>query len=66
MPKGRKPGKAAGQLREPTEPPDYNEATPKFCLSYLRDGFDVHALDERQQAALPRHCRSSPARNGRN
>lgn len=31
---------------------DYNEETPKFCLYYLKPGFDVAALDQQQQAAF--------------
>jgi hypothetical protein len=37
---------------QPPTPPDYNNETPKFCLHFLRDGFDVHALDHEGQAAF--------------
>src|ERR1700735_2305815 len=47
--RGKKPSAATGRLREPSEPRDYNKETPKFCLRYLRTGFDVHALDAEQQ-----------------
>jgi hypothetical protein len=42
--RGNRPTPSREKLAEPVEPPDYNDQTPKFCLNFLRDGFDVHAL----------------------
>ena len=43
--RGRRPPSAKGTFAQPDKPPDYNNETPKFCLRFLRAGFDVHALD---------------------
>jgi hypothetical protein len=59
--RGNKPSRPAGNLRETVQPRNYDEQTPKFCLHYLRGGFDVHALETQQQVAfaktLQRLCR---------
>src|ERR1035441_1355951 len=54
MPKnrGNRPTPSQEKLAEPVEPPNYNDQTPKFCLHFLRDGFDVHALSAQRQAAF--------------
>jgi hypothetical protein len=50
--RGKRPPPAAGKVAEPAEPPDYDNETPKFCLNFLREGFDVHALSAARQAAF--------------
>lgn len=50
--RGKRPAVPAGTLRETAPPPSYNEETPKFCLHYLRNDFDVHALDADGQCAF--------------
>jgi hypothetical protein len=50
--RGNRPTPSREKLAEPVEPPDYNDQTPKFCLNFLRDGFDVHALSTQRQAAF--------------
>jgi len=50
--RGKRPRVPTGKLREPTEPRSYDSETPKFCLHYLRAGFDVHALDAQRQIAF--------------
>ena len=51
--RGTRPSAPSGKLRpEPSPPSDLNDETPKFCLNYLRPGFDVHALDSDAQAAF--------------
>jgi hypothetical protein len=50
--RGQRPPAPAGAFPPPPAPPDYNNETPKFCLHFLRDGFDVHALDPEKQAAF--------------
>jgi hypothetical protein len=52
MAKGRKPKRPAGKVSEPPPPPNYEDETPKFCLHYVQDGYDVQALSREQQAAL--------------
>jgi hypothetical protein len=54
MPKnrGKRPQPSREKLTEPAEPPSYDDQTPKICLHFLRDGFDVHALDVAGQAAF--------------
>lgn len=52
--RGRRPASARGAFPQPETPPDYNSETPKFCLNFLRPGFDVHALDTAGQAAFAR------------
>jgi hypothetical protein len=51
--RGQQPRRAEGKVSEPP-PRNYDDETPKFCLHYLRPGFDVHALDHDGQAALAR------------
>jgi hypothetical protein len=48
--RGNRPASPSGKLTEPVKPPDYNKETPKFCLRYLANGFDVHVLTTQQQA----------------
>jgi len=50
--RGQRPLPAKGAYAQPDKPPDYNNETPKFCLHFLRAGFDVHALDAAGQAAF--------------
>jgi hypothetical protein len=50
--RGKRPVPAAKQFPKPQDPPNYDNETPKFCLHFLRDGFDVHALDAEKQAAF--------------
>lgn len=50
--RGKRPQPAKGGFPEPAAPPDYDDVSPKFCLNFLRDGFDVHALDPAGQAAF--------------
>jgi hypothetical protein len=50
--RGSRPPVPTGTLRDPAEPRSYDGETPKFCLHYLRDGFDVHALDAQKQVAF--------------
>lgn len=50
--RGKRPAAPAEAFPQPPPPPDYNRQTPKFCLHFLRDGFDVHALDAGKQAAF--------------
>jgi hypothetical protein len=50
--RGQRPQPAKGTLPEPDAPPDYDNMSPKFCLNFLRDGFDVLALDAVGQAAF--------------
>jgi hypothetical protein len=50
--RGQRPPPAKGAFTQPDKPPDYNNETPKFCLRFLRGGFDVHALDTAGQAAF--------------
>ena len=50
--RGKRPPAPTGAFPQPPVPPDYNNETPKFCLHFLRDGFDVHALDSERQAAF--------------
>jgi hypothetical protein len=54
MPKnrGNRPTPSRERLAEPVDPPNYNDETPKFCLNFLRDDFDVHALSAQHQAAF--------------
>ena len=52
--RGQRPPSAKGTFAQPGKPPDYNNETPKFCLRFLRAGFDVHALDTAGQAAFAR------------
>ena len=50
--RGKRPQPAKGGFPEPAVPPDYDDVSPKFCLNFLRDGFDVQALDAQGQAAF--------------
>jgi hypothetical protein len=50
--RGQRPQAASGTLSQPSAPPNYDNETPKFCLNFLRSGFDVHALDAAGQAAF--------------
>ena len=50
--RGKRPQPAKGGFAEPAAPPDYDDVSLKFCLNFLRDGFDVHALDPAGQAAF--------------
>jgi hypothetical protein len=50
--RGQRPQPAKGTFPQPDAPPDYEDTSPKFCLNFLRDGFDVHALDPDGQAAF--------------
>jgi hypothetical protein len=50
--RGTRPQSAKGAFPEPAAPPDYDAESPKFCLNFLRDGFDVHALGQEGQAAF--------------
>ena len=50
--RGKRPQPSRGTFPEPGAPPDYDDQSPKFCLNFLRDGFDVHALDVAGQAAF--------------
>jgi hypothetical protein len=50
--RGKRPQPSRGTFPEPDAPPDYDDQSPKFCLNFLRDGFDVHALDAQAQAAF--------------
>jgi hypothetical protein len=43
--RGQRPQPAQGRFPEPAAPPNYDDESPKFCLNFLRNGFDVHALD---------------------
>ena len=53
VPKGRRPQASRETLRgQQVQRPEFNKATPKFCLNYLRSGFDVHALSHQRQAAF--------------
>jgi hypothetical protein len=50
--RGTRPKAAKGTFPQPAAPPNYDDESPKFCLNFLRDGFDVHALDAKGQAAF--------------
>jgi hypothetical protein len=50
--RGKRPQPAQGSFPAPAAPPDYDDQSPKFSLNFLRDGFDVHALDAKGQAAF--------------
>jgi hypothetical protein len=50
--RGKRPQPSTGMVAEPAEPPDYDNETPKFCLHFLREDFDVHALSATRQAAF--------------
>ena len=52
--RGQRPQPAQGRFPEPAAPPDYDDESPKFCLNFLRDGFDVRALSAAGQAAFAR------------
>jgi len=54
MPKnrGNRPRPSSGTLPLPAEPPNYDDHTPTFCLHFLRDDFDMRALDAAGQAAF--------------
>ena len=49
---GNRPAASREKVADPTVPPDYNEETPKFCLHFLGNGFDVHAPTAQRQAAF--------------
>jgi len=50
--RGRRPQAAKGGFPAPAAPPDYDQESPKFCLNFLRDGFDVDTLGAAGQAAF--------------
>jgi hypothetical protein len=50
--RGTPPKSAKGSFPQPAAPPNYDDESPKFCLNFLRDGFDVNALDALGQAAF--------------
>lgn len=50
--RGYRPAASREKVADPAVPPDYNEETPKFCLHFLGNGFDVHALTAQRQAAF--------------
>jgi len=50
--RGKKPRAPKGKLREPPEPSNHDDETPKFCLHYLCRDFDVQALGPDGQAAF--------------
>jgi len=50
--RGQRPPVPAGKVPEPPEPVSTDNETPKFCLHYLAQDFDVDALTTEQQAAL--------------
>lgn len=50
--RGKRPKPSRKTLPEPEPPANHDNATPKFCLHHLCDGFDVPALEARQQAEL--------------
>jgi hypothetical protein len=50
--RGNKPSSLGTRLPEAPPPLSYDEENPKFCLRYLRTGFDVHALSPQRQAAF--------------
>jgi hypothetical protein len=52
--RGKLPTPAAGKLPEVDEPRSTDDTNPKFCLHYLRDGFNVDALSPKRQAAFAR------------
>jgi hypothetical protein len=52
--RGKQPAPSKSAFSKPSDPPDYNEETPKFCLNFLRPGFDVQSLDQEGQAAFAR------------
>ena len=45
---------------------EYNKETPKFCLRYLANGFDVHALTTQQQAEFAKTLQKLTGFTGRN
>lgn len=49
---GRKPSRDAKKLANVTAESNHEEATPRFCLRHLVDGFNVDALDKDGRAAL--------------
>jgi hypothetical protein len=54
MPKNRgtRPAVSGDAFAKPTKPVNYDDESPKFCLHFLRDDFDVHSLDASNQAAF--------------
>lgn len=50
--RGNRPQGTKDTFPGPANPPNYDEMSPKFCLNFLRDGFDLHALDTKGQAAF--------------
>jgi hypothetical protein len=50
--RGKPPKSVKGTFTPPPNPPDYDALTPKFCLNFLQDGFNLHALDTEGQAAF--------------
>lgn len=50
--RGNRPKASPNAFEVPAVRVDYDDESPKFCLRFLRDGFDVHALEARRQAAF--------------
>jgi hypothetical protein len=50
--RGIRPKASQSAFEVPAVRVNYDDESPKFCLRFLRDGFDVHALDARRQAAF--------------
>lgn len=50
--RANRPRVPGGKLREPPKPVNHDDETPKFCLHYLRAGFDVQAFNPEGQAAF--------------
>lgn len=52
--RGNKPPSSEQRLAKVGLPPNFDEESPKFCLRYIQKGFDVHSLNQEQQAAFAR------------
>lgn len=46
----RRPKSTKKTFPEPSEPPNYDNNTPKFCLHHLQPGFSVSDLDASKRA----------------
>ena len=50
--RGKRPAGSREAFPAPAVPPNHDDETPKFCLHFLTNGFDVQALNSNGQAAF--------------